>query len=377
MPTSLAIINFIRKYLLPAIVATFIFSSCKKSTTSQTRSFYMGVTPWPPDFTSQDVDRAYDFINTHCDIVSHHFDDGIPYQQAANDMPMPMKLQNEVNTRKAKTKAGQKIFLSVSALSLTRLDKAVWLTDTTDATVDNYWKSLPFNDSMVIKAYINYMSYLIDAFQPVFVNYGVESNSESWNSVNFSQYKDFLSMVYTRLKTKYPGLPFFISFMVGEDSRSLTNASQLTGYTDYIALSAYPYTNVSSSANGNTDPALFPSNYFTRYIDLDPAKPFGFAETGYIAENLDISSYNLHKIGTAQWQADYLNLICKICNDRNAKFLIWFCSYDYDAADIRLKQLGLYIDLFGFWQDTGLYDQNFNPRLSYTVWNTWMSRERR
>ena len=42
----------------------------------------MGVTPWPADFTSAEIDSAYQFINHHCDIVSHHFDEGIPYEDA-------------------------------------------------------------------------------------------------------------------------------------------------------------------------------------------------------------------------------------------------------------------------------------------------------
>jgi hypothetical protein len=64
-----------------ALLYFLIFSSiaCKKNTPgAETRSFYMGVTPWQADFTEAEVNNSYDFINNHCDIVSHHFDDGIP-----------------------------------------------------------------------------------------------------------------------------------------------------------------------------------------------------------------------------------------------------------------------------------------------------------
>lgn len=72
--------------------------------------------------------------------------------------------------------------------------------------------------------------------------------------------------------------------MATEAPASLQLASQLMPCTDYIALSAYPYTHVSSSADGNTHPALFPADFFTRFIDLDLSKPFYFAETGCIVE---------------------------------------------------------------------------------------------
>ena len=85
----------------------------------------MGVTPWPADFTVDEVNNSYEFINNHCDIVSHHFDDGIPYEEAFRLQPMPAAFQQEVQTRKAKTAIGKKIFLSISALNLTRREKEI------------------------------------------------------------------------------------------------------------------------------------------------------------------------------------------------------------------------------------------------------------
>src|SRR5438046_946534 len=83
----------------------------KKNDTNETRSFYMGVTPWPATFTPPAVSDAYRFINEHCDIVSHHFDEGIPYDEAYKGMPMPDSLRNNVQFRKASTVAGKTILL--------------------------------------------------------------------------------------------------------------------------------------------------------------------------------------------------------------------------------------------------------------------------
>ncbi|MBI3140210.1 MAG: hypothetical protein HYZ15_16665 [Sphingobacteriales bacterium] len=313
------------KKLSVLFVLLVFFAGCRKKTAADTRSFYMGVTPWPADFTDAELGNAYTFISGNCDMVSHHFDDGVPWEEAWQQQAMPVQLQQELNTRITKTAPGKKILLSVAPLNLTRKEKAEYYTRADVGITDSikqYWHSLAFNDPKVITAYVRYVSWLIDRLHPDFVNYGVESTVDTWDTHSFDLYKLFLAAVYTQLKSRYPALPFFVSFMVYEDPLALSLASQLLPYTDYITLSAYPYTSVSSSASGNTDPALFPADYFTRFPDLAPAKPFAIAETGYIAEDLDIPSFSLHRQGTAAWQKAYLEKICTLANERKARFII-------------------------------------------------------
>jgi hypothetical protein len=363
------------KLLLLFVLLTIL--SCSKDNDSvEKRSFYMGVTPWPADFTVAEVDSSYAFINNHCDIVSHHFDDGIPYEEAFTEQPMPMQLQQDVQNRITRTASNKKILLSVAALNLTRTQKADYYPQSTvTQTIKDTWNALPSNHPNIITAYVNYISWLIDSFQPDYVNYGVESNVLTFPTSDFVAYKDFLSQVYPILKNKYPNLPFFISFIVDESNEGFSNATQLLPYTDYIGLSAYPYVTVSSSASGNTNPALFPANYFEKFITMTN-KPFAFAETGYIAENLLIPSYSLNKQGNQEWQKAYLEKICQLGNQYNAKFIIWFCSKDYDAGITTIQSLGLYQDLFLFWRDTGLKDQNGTKRPSYTSWISWMEKQK-
>lgn len=368
------------KYYL-SIILCFIIAvniNCKKAADNpEGRSFYMGVTPWPADFTAAEVDTAYRFINEYCDIVSHHFDDGIPYEEAYYNRPMPQALVQDIATRKAKTGSAKKIFLSIAALAFNRVSKPGYYTNApaTDS-IKNYWSQLPFDDSKMITAYVNYVSWLIEQLPPVYVNFGVESNAVGWNPADFQHYKNFIAQVYTRLKNKYSTLPFFISFIVDETTAGFNYAGQLTSYTDFIGLSAYPYVTVSSSAAGNTDPRLFPANYFEKFANLAADKPLAFAETGYIAENLVIPSFSLNKQGNAAWQRDYLEKVLKFCNERKAKLFIWFCSKDYDAADDRLRSLNLYQDLFGLWEDTGLKDEAGRARPAYFTWQHWIGKNK-
>ena len=252
------------RHFFIAICCIYLITGCtKKQSDTNTRSFYMGVTPWPADCIFDEINNANNFINNQCDIVSHHFDDGIPYEEAFTNQPFPAAFLQDVLTGKTKTNPGIKIFLSVSALNLTRKEKSGYYKESTfPDSIKNKWKNLPVNDPNVVTAYINYISWLIDQLQPVFVNYGVESNFSRWNASACSNYRDFISKVYPQLKSKYPLVPFFIRFIVDESAEGYRNAQQLVPYTDYIALSAYPYVTVSSSANGSTNPVLFADNYF-------------------------------------------------------------------------------------------------------------------
>jgi hypothetical protein len=355
------------------------FSFCtKKEKPVEYRSFYMGVTPWPADFTVEEVQTAYRFIDQHCDIASQHIDDGIPYEEFYSTLPLPLDFENDINYRVNNTPAGKKIFLSVSALNLTRKEKADYYGKSIVAdSIKTRWKNLPVNDPKVISAYINYMNWLINKFKPIYVNYGVESNVLLWDPTKFSLYKDFISKVYAQLKADHPSLVFFVSFMVDESNEGLNNARQLLPYSDWIGLSSYPYITVSSSIAGNTDPANFPTNYYERFITLDPAKPFAFAETGYLAENLVVPSEGLNKQGNENWQADYLEKVLSLSNKYNAKLFIWFCSKDYDAGNNTLRNLGLYQNLFSFWEDTGLIDENGRERPGLKKWDQWLSKQKR
>lgn len=363
-----------RPYLLFTAVYLICLSGCSRKNETESRAFYLGVTPWPADFTLAEVNKAYQFIRNDCDMVSHHFDDGIPYEEAFHATTMPSKLREDVSFRKINTAPGKKILLSVSALDLSRKQRAGYYTDTATGITDSmlhFWRSAGFNDPRIVTAYVNYVSYLVDQLQPDYVNYGVESNLDSWDPAQFVLYKSFLSQCYSRFKAAYPALPFFVSFMVYETPAALSLSGELLPVTDFIGLSAYPYASVSSSANGNTDPALFPTDYFRRFADLDPSKPLVFAETAYIAEDLQLSSLSLNKQGTEAWQQAYFEKVSAFCQQRKAVFLIWFCFKDYDAGTITLQSMGLFQDLFKLWEDTGLVDESGRERLILQSWRSW------
>ncbi|MFZ1529223.1 MAG: hypothetical protein WAT19_10750 [Ferruginibacter sp.] len=361
-----------KNYLLLFFSMALFVLSCKKKdeVPPETRAFRMAVTPWPADFTPAEVDSAYNFINSNCDMVSHHFDEGIPYEEAFTQSAMPTALVQEVNTRKSRS--DRKVFLSVSALGIDRISKANYYTNSILAdTIKQRWQAMAFDDPRVVTAYVNYVNYLISSFNPIYVNFGVESNSENWNATSFAAYKTFLSSVYAQLKVSHNQLPLFISFMAIDHPTAVSNAQQLITATDYIGISAYPYGAYPFFTANGSNPDELPADFFTKYLDLAPSKPWGFAETGYIAEPLIIPNWGFSKNGTEGWQDKYLQNVLYLCNGRKAKFFIWFCHKDYDAGNITLQSLGLYQDLFALWEDTGLVAETGRKRSAYNTWRNW------
>ncbi len=356
------------------LIFVILFSnSCKKDKLKyDTRSFYLGVTPWPPDFTTTGYNLTYNFINDNCDMVSHHFDDGVPWEEIYSGLPMPQKLIDDLDRRKQKTPAGKKILLSVAPLKISRKERTGYYGDSPNPVYVNNWAGKHFNDTSVVTAYVKFISYLMNQLHADYINYGVESNSGDWDAIDFEEYKQFLSMVHSKLKIIYPDKPFFLSFMVTPDPKFLVNAKQLEPYSDWITISAYPYSYIGSPVYGSSSPSLIPDGLFQSFVDINTAKPFAVAETGYIAQDLNIPAMGLNKEGNPQWQEDYVNYLFDFCQKNHAKFIIWFCAYDYDAAVNTFNAIGYSQELVLLWKDTGLFDENLVQRPSYSVWKEWL-----
>ncbi len=361
---------FILSFLFSVVLVS---NSCKKDKLKyDTRSFYLGVTPWPPDFTSTGYNLAYNFINNDCDIVSHHFDDGVPWEEIYNNLSLPQKLIDDISRRKQKTNSNKKVLLSVAALKISRKERAGYYGDSPNTAYVSKWADKHFNDTAVVDAYVKFIIYLTVQLNADYINFGVESNNGDWDAGDFEEYRQFISMVHTKLKTAYPNKPCFISFMVTPDSKFLTNAKQLEPYTDWVTISAYPYSYIGSPVHGSSSPSLIPSGLFQSYADINSAKPFAVAETGYIAEDLNIPGSGLYKEGNAQWQEDYVNYLFDFCQKKHSKFIIWFCAYDYDAAVNTFNVIGYTQDIVLLWKDTGFIDENLVKRSSYSVWKQWL-----
>lgn len=336
------------------------------------RTFHMGVTPFPPEFSNQGKQLAYDFINHECDMAVHHFDDGVPWEEMLNGTPIPDNVMNNLIERLQKTQVSTR-FVSVAPLKIDRLNRAGYWGEGVSDDIKNAWENKSWSDSTVVQAYVNWCNFLITFFDPIYFNYGVEINHPDWGDADFNLFLHFCDQVYHNLKTQHPTIDFFVSYMVNPDQVGVELAKKMNPFSDHISLSSYPYMACGSHAYGSTSIEVIPDNWFSRYRDIDPSKPFSIAETGYIAEDLDMSEYGLTKMGREEWQTDYLNWVLETCQKYNAKFINYFCAYDYDAAYSTLVTLGFTDPLFKAWKDIGFYNEEGIERPSLGVWKKWQS----
>lgn len=367
------------------LLGVFLVSGCEEespyhyetdySPPAESRSFYMGMTPHPHDYTQEGVDEAYKILSNHTDIIAHHFDDGIPWPEAYEGRSYHPNVENELSNRVKRLRKDQKVYVALAPLAHDRYSLAGYWEEASALERPGEWKHKKFDDPQVVTAYINFCRDLINRFDPDYFNYGVEVNG-NWKGVtdpNFVEFLGFAEKVYTTLKKEYPDLPIFVSFIKNSPTLSRTQVNinrKLLQFSDYVAVSTYPFV-TSEYAPDRADPSELPRDWFSLIAELAPEKPFCIAETGYIAEDLIIDAYNIHIEGKAEYQAEYVKFLLEEMNNLNAEFVIWFVPRDYDLAWERLEDMG-FPPWGRMWRDCGFIDENGNPRPALGVWDSWL-----
>jgi hypothetical protein len=239
---------------------------------SQTRSFYMGMTPWPYDFTPEAVKKTYNTINEHTDLIAHHFDDGIPWPEAFAGKNYHSNVNEELNDKVNRLKKGQKVYLAITPLNLDRTSLADYWGKGSQLEKTGEWKNKEFDDPDVIKAYTNFARDMIKRFKPTYMSYGIEVNMlAKENPSAFKKYLILTEQVYKTLKKENPNLPLFLTIQAEDftqdEKKQVKAMKQLLPFTDYIAVSSYPYTKYK-------DPDDLPNDWFSKIAALAPEKSF-------------------------------------------------------------------------------------------------------
>jgi hypothetical protein len=121
---------------------------------------------------------------------------------------------------------------------------------------------------------------------------------------------------------------------------------------------------------------LLPPNYFGAVTALLGGKPIAFAETAWPAEDIG-APYPLFIRTNEGLQRSFLELLLNEADQRDAEFVTWFFSRDYDSY--WESRLGSLPDsaLFRLWKDTGLYDGEGTPRMALGLWRSFLERPKR
>ena len=357
-------------------------TSIQNHSCDQKRAFFMGFTPFPTELSSQGVETAYQIIDAHADIIAQHFDDGIPWPEMLNSASfeaLPDVVKADWNFRKSRTKVGKKVYLAITPIAISRDQLAPYKGETADTPLSEIgepWVSATFDHPDVIQAYKNYAQVAIEFFHPDFLAIGIEVNLLSINTPEkWQSYVNLNKQVYLYLHNLYPTLPIFDSFFANNFYPNITEADvanqiarfrEIEPYTDYFALSVYPY----MSAFLTND---VPTDYF-KVLDAITSKPLAIAESGYMAEpiGLDFGGGNIiNYTGSEQKQKDWVEFLMQQSEQRDFRFIINFINQDYT---ILCQQLNC-DDSVRLWENTGLFDENHNPRQALTIWDGYLQRE--
>jgi hypothetical protein len=328
------------------------------------RSFRMGFTDFPHDFTPQAVAEMRKFLRENSDIIAQHIE-GVPWPEAAGGQPFHPKLVQKWKDKQAATPPGAKVYL---ALSPGRGALAGCHGEKENMPMPAEFRGKAFDDPAVMKAYLAYCRRGVEFFRPDYLAIGIEVNEiiqagpDKWRA-----YVRLHRHVYGELRKEHPKLPIFASFTLHGmlNLRGQARAKMLAAYqeimphNDIVGVSFYPFI-----AGGTTDIAGALA-WLTGSFDSF-GKPYAFVETGEAAQKLTFPSSGAVIAGTPAKQAAYYKALLAFAQSRRAEFVISFLYRDYDALWDKIRATSP--EAFMAWRDCGLLDEAGTPRPAYEVW---------
>lgn len=350
--------------------------------TTESRSHYLGFTPWLYEATLDAQTDIYNFIGSHGDLIAHHLDGGVPWPEAVtanNFESYNDNVKNEINGRVSRTSNYENhvTYLAVSPFNSLRTDIAPYWGSSTGMSLPSPWDTLDIGNEYVVSAFANFVDEGIKKFDPEYVNYAIEINEYYHNqTTHLTKLTYFCANVYTFLKNKYPNKKFMVSFVMKDpgsttmtDTATLFNA--IKDYVDIVGISAYPYAFFSHTDKG--DPENLPSDWLSQIESVAPNKPYFIAETGWVGEDLSIPEYSLSVDCDEEKQDLYVRKLFEEATNINAEGIVWFTAYDFDNlwTDVLGDNLSL------IWRDTGLKDGSQNRRKALSSWETELAKEKK
>jgi len=327
----------------------------------------MGFTGFPHDITQPAVTEARKFCRTHGDIIAHHME-GVPWTECAGNQPFSEKLRSEWKGKKEATAEEGQVYVAISPGrgDLKVADHSLPL--------DAKLKGKPYDDPLVIEAYLEYCRRAIDFFQPDYLAIGIEVNDFYKNAGPkvWRSYVVLHTQVYQALKKDHPDLPIFASLTLhnllnveGAKRAEYVDAfRQILPYCDVIAVSYYPF------IQGGTTEIKAAFEWLTDTFDHED-KPYAFVETGEAAEQMRLGAFGVTIRGTAEKQYGYLIELLHFAQTNDTEFVIWFIHRDYDPMWEKIRAHAP--EAHGAWRDSGLMDETGKTRPAMLAWEKYFN----
>jgi len=348
------------------------------------RPFYLGLTPFPYDISGMDkIEYVYERIRTDADLICHHFDNGIPWDQALASYDYttyPTKVTDDWAFRKSHIPAGHKLYVAITPINSMRNGLAPLWNDTGDnQPLTTPWSGYSFNHADVKTAYLNYCRSVINYFNPDYIAIGVEVNLvKHLIPAQWAAYVELQSETYATLESEYPALPKFVTLtgidlVEGYSSANHTDQmaalADITPFTDYYAISLHPFF---AEQPGAAIPADMFAKIFSSTLNTD-AKPVCITETSFPAQRLTMTAYDpdITLAGTAAKQKEYFTLLLDEAHRLNLVFVVNFLVRDYDT--LWRTTLGAPEDINKAWRDTEFYDEFGFRRPVLGLWEAYLA----
>ena len=362
--------------LLPALA--LVQAAVRGDWPETSRSFAMGFTPFPHDGALQGVLDAFEMIDEEGDLAVYHWDNGVPWNEMLNGQPHPDL--GTLQYLRSLCPAGNEVYLAVTPISITRDGLAPFYGD---QPLTPPWDGYAFDDPDVVTSFANYCEAMIAIFQPKWLAFGIEANLlHSFAPAKWNAYVSLATQTSAALRANHPSLPVFVSLQADDfwdrvndppdPTTGLTHrqaCAQFVALGDLVGVSCYP---VWSTWSGKV--WQLPADYLDRIARLDPGKPLAIAETGWPAERLD-APYPITQRIHAQDQRDWVDLMLSTLERRNAVFVNWYLTWDFD--DLWNSGTLPHTALNRYFRDMGLKDGRGGFRPGLATWREWLARPRR
>jgi hypothetical protein len=348
-----------------------------------TRPFYLGLTPFPYSISSYSaIEYVYDKIGDDADLICHHFDNGIPWDQALlsdDHTTYPSKVTEDWDYRRSHIPAGHKLYVAINPINSMRNGLApIWNETGDNQPLTTPWSGYAFNHADVKTAYLNYCRSVINYFNPDYIAIGVEVNLVMANiKPQWDAYLELHQDTFGELEIEYPDLPIFVT-LTGIDlvegysnsnhTDQMAALADITPYTDYYAISLHPFF---AEQPGATIPTDMFEKIFSSTLNTG-SKPVCITETSFPAQRLTMTAYDpdITIDGTKAKQMEYFTLLLDEAHRLNMVFVVNFLVRDYDT--LWRTALGAPEDILKAWRDTGFYDEFGFRRPVLGLWEAYL-----
>jgi len=333
--------------------------------------------PFPYDLTQEALDYSNKFARDHSTLAIQHYDDCIPWQEMLDEQAPPQWMLDQWHSAKTYIPDGKPVYIAITPTKQDRHTLAHGCGDAEGEIIDPPESLLNagFDSPETLQAWQRYVEYVVQFFEPDYLNIGIEINSLLWlYPDDWPAMEQFLLSSYHSTKISHPqirvGVEAILQNLMLDPVAS--GFQKVADEVDFLGISFYPYTSAFFEVYG-MPPAKAPPlqwqeplSWLSNYTNT----PLAIAETGYTTETntVDLGD-GLVFPGDTQLQQSFLKDLQQFARWDEYLFVIWFVPIDYDLLSLTVgEDIGVDAPI---WEDSGLIEFDLTPKPAFEDWLEW------